>query len=113
MWPNRELNNSQTRDWKFILISTAMSFSRPYDQILRDWIERVKLEPEWVYFEAEILVQCAHHDETPEEILALAFLVQAKASVLQGLKKRPLELYSCALSRIDDGAVLQATELSV
>jgi hypothetical protein len=100
----------QPRDYKFLLICRCYVSHFPYDQILHDWIERVKFEPEWVYFEAEILVQCAHHDE---KILAVAFLVQAKALVLQGSKKRALELYSCALSRIDYGAVLQATNMSV
>jgi hypothetical protein len=53
----------QPRDYKFLLICRCYVSHFPYDQILHDWIERVKFEPEWVYFEAEILVQCAHHDE--------------------------------------------------
>lgn len=82
--------------------SYGMSSTRPYDEILNDWNDRLKAEPEWVQFEAEIMIQCSAQDGTPEEILVLAFIMQARASVLQGSMDKALELYNCALTRANN-----------
>lgn len=82
----------------------TMSCSRPYEQILGDWNERVKLEPEWVFFEAELMLHCGQHDETPPEVLILALVIQARALVMQGSINKALQTYQHALddSNLDE-----------
>lgn len=87
-----------------------MSSERTYSQTLQDWHGRLQTEPEWVEFEAEILIQCAARDGTPEEVVALAFVVQARAAVLQNSLPLACQLYACAFDYAKVAAPLQLPE---
>ncbi|KAF7968575.1 hypothetical protein HWV62_30125 [Athelia sp. TMB] len=83
---------------------------RSYSQTLQDWHSRLQTEPEWVQFEAEILIQCAAQDGTPEEVIALAFILQARAAVLQDSRDLACQLYTSAFARAKSAGPLHLPE---